>query len=191
MIRTNAQNGIREFITKGTIISINNYDIINSNGAEIRESITKIKLPNGLEEEINTYMFTSLLKDNKDAFKVGVRVEVAIEVPNEDLGKARIQLPTLQETDVSMLLVDTNAVNKTNNKYNEIVREKVESFRQLENGKSYTWVKVILFLFGLLFVSMILSGAINGVSKVLSSIPWYVNLILTIGGIYVFTKLIK
>ncbi|SDS18265.1 hypothetical protein SAMN05216503_2237 [Polaribacter sp. KT25b] len=37
---------------------------------------------------------------------------------------------------------------------------------------------------------MIFFGALNGVGEVLSSIPWYLNIVLTIGGVYVIAKII-
>jgi hypothetical protein len=104
---------------------------------------------------------------------------------------------SLLKDDTSMLLEETEVykedIHKNNNidHYNQYFEEeKKERLRKVEDEKSYSWVKSIFFLFGLLFVLMIFFGALNGVGEVLSSIPWYLNIVLTIGGVYVIAKII-
>lgn len=94
----------------------------------------------------------------------------------------------LEETEVSKETIHKNYNADKNNQYFE--EEKKGRLRK-EEEKGYSWVKLMFFLFGLLFVLMMFFGALNGIGEVLSSIPWYLNIVLTIGGVFVIAKIIE
>ena len=115
---------------------------------------------------------------------------------NVDMARSKVATSSLEDN-TSMLLEETKVYKETIHKNNNVdhhnqyfEEEKKERQRKVEDEKSYSWVKSIFFLFGLLFVLMIFFGALNGVGEVLSSIPWYLNIVLTIGGVYVIAKII-
>ncbi len=142
-----------------------------------RYSQSRLGTPEKALEMDRTFITPAFAKVNADA----IRSKVATSSLKDDTS-------LLKETEVYKETIHTN--NNVDHYSQYFEEENKESLRKVEDEKSYSWVKSIFFLFGLLFVLMIFFGALNGVGEVLSSIPWYLNIVLTIGGVYVIAKII-
>lgn len=142
-----------------------------------RYSQSRFGTPDKALEMDRTFITPAFAKVNPDA----ISSTVATSSIKDDTS-------LLKETEVYKETIHKNNNVDHYNQYFE--EEKKERQRKVEDAKSYSWVKSIFFLFGLLFVLMIFFGALNGVGEVLSNIPWYLNIVLTIGGVYVIAKII-
>tara|TARA_R110001592_G_scaffold363302_1_gene683510 strand:+ start:4442 stop:5185 length:744 start_codon:yes stop_codon:yes gene_type:complete len=162
---------------------------------EGQEQDRKINADGSLGEEIGRYSQSKLGLPEKAMIMNRTIITPAFAKVNADAISSTVATSSIKD-DTSLLKeteVYKETIHKNNNvdHYNQYFEEeKKERQRKVEDEKSYSWVKSIFFLFGLLFVLMIFFGALNGVGEVLSSIPWYLNIVLTIGGVYVIAKII-
>jgi hypothetical protein len=127
---------------------------------------------------------------------ITVEVKLTAEPIKVEVSRSKVTTSSLKD-DTSILLEETEVSKETihknynADKNNQYFEEEKKGRLRKEEEKGYSWVKLIFFLFGLLFVLMIFFGALNGIGEVLSSIPWYLNIVLTIGGVFVIAKIIE
>jgi hypothetical protein len=155
----------------------------------------KVNEDGSLGEEMGRYSQSKLGLPEKALTMNRTFITPAFAKVNADAISSTVATSSLK--DDTSLLKETEVYKETIHKNNNIdhynqyfEEEKKERLRKVEDEKSYSWIKSIFFLFGLLFVLMIFFGALNGVGEFLSSIPWYLNIVLTIGLVYVISKII-
>ncbi|MDD7913192.1 hypothetical protein [Polaribacter ponticola] len=212
MIRTNEESGEREFISIGLIETISEIDKVNDKGDLWRSTTVKIKYPNGHSEVIGASLQKILLDLYPNVFKVGERVEVAIQLDGEYAGNAKLQLETLAKADVSMLVAsdaplttegynDEILINEKNNiKREEIFvevetdfedgyeqwltdKQEVEQYQEEEiNKNSFPIAEVLSWIYLFFIILMILQ---KGVSNTFSTIGWIGDGLITIAIIIV------
>jgi|JFJP01.1.fsa_nt_gi hypothetical protein len=100
----NEATGVLEAFLPGTILSINDSDVkSNEKGTQYKKCMVSMEYPDGTTEETQSIFYVNAQAKLPEVYKVGAKVELAIQIEGNYAGNSVVQAPAIKRIDVAKL----------------------------------------------------------------------------------------